>query len=116
MKYKIWIYWKGRWTKARWWMLAIRRTKLWITKWKIVDTSKYQLVNRDELGKWFSMSDKEYKKSQKIYKEKGSISYEFYPCGGIGWGLKIHCKDGEIIDRFDEFINPGRKIPKRIRL
>ncbi len=26
----------------------------------------------------------------------------------------VKIKDGEIIDRFDEFINPGRKIPKKI--
>ncbi len=26
----------------------------------------------------------------------------------------VKIKDGQIIDRFDEFINPGRKIPKRI--
>ena len=41
-------------------------------------------------------------KNKKIFKEKGTISYEFYPCAGIGWGVRLHVlKTGEIIDITD---------------
>ena len=49
----------------------------------------------------YVLSEKEYKQAKEIYKEKGTISYEFYPAG-IGWGVKVHVeKTGEIIDITD---------------
>ena len=46
-----------------------------------------------------------YKKNiinQKIYKEKGTIAYIFYPCGGIAWGVKVRVLNtGEEIDITD---------------
>lgn len=98
-----WIYSKKHkgYVKANKWMLFIREIKRWIYRYKITDTWKYNLIPRENSKYYFKMSPKEYEKAHKIYKERGTISYEFYPCGGIGWGLKIHTKDGEIINITD---------------
>ena len=101
MNKEIWIYNKKRnqYVKVTKWDLFWRPIKYWFTKWKLVDTSKYCLVSWTDREKQFTLSDKEYIDSENIYKEKGTISYEFYPCAGIGWGVKIHIlKTGEIID------------------
>ena len=72
------------------------------TKWKFINRDKYCLVPWEDYKKHFRLSDKEYKDSQEIYKNKGTISYEFYPCSGIGWGVKLHVlKTKEIIDITD---------------
>lgn len=105
MKNETWIYSKRKnnYIKATKWDLFCNRIKCKFTKWKLVNTSKYCLIPWEDRKKQFTLSDKEYEVSQKIYKAKGTISYEFYPCGGIGWGVKIHCLDNnnEIIDITD---------------
>ena len=102
MKTETWICKNGKWIKATKFYLFRRRIFHWITKWKLIDSSKYRLIPVDEMKKWFGMSDKEYEESKKLYDEKGTLSYEFYPCGGIGWGVKIHVeKTGEVIDITD---------------
>lgn len=67
-----------------WW-----KFKRFFTKWKIVNSTKYDIVSVKDRNKSFKLSEKEYEASQKIYKTKGTISYEFIP-SGIGWGVKIH--------------------------
>lgn len=103
MKEEIIIYWKDKWiTNPSKWILFRRKVRLWFKKWKLVDTSKYCLIPWEDRKRRFTLSKKEYEDSQKLYKEKGTISYEFYPCAGIGWGVKIHVlKTGEIIDISD---------------
>lgn len=92
MKEEVSIYWKGRWiTNPSKWILFRRKIKLWFKKWKLVDTNKYKLIPYDEIGRWFSLSEQEYNESERLYKEEHrTLSYEFYPCGGIGWGIKVH--------------------------
>ena len=84
------IFKNNKWVKATKWDLFCRRIKSKFTKWKLVDTSKYCLIPWDTRKKQFTLSDKEYEEAEKLYKEKGTISYEFYPCAGIGWGVRIH--------------------------
>lgn len=49
----------------------------------------------------FTLSEKQLKRAEEIYKEKGTISYEFIP-SGIGWVVKVKViKTGEEIDITD---------------
>lgn len=101
---EVWIYnnKKNQYVKATKWDLFWNKLKWKFLKWKLVDTSKYCLIPWEDGKRQFTLSKKEYEDSQKLYKEKGTISYEFYPCAGIGWGVKIHVlKTGEIIDISD---------------
>lgn len=53
------------------------------------------------MKRYFSLSPKEYEDAEKIYKEKGTIEYIFYPCG-IAWGVKVKVvKTGEEINITD---------------
>lgn len=104
MEKEVWIYSKrkNKYVKATKWMLFKRDFIHFFTKWKLINEDKYSLVPWDDLRKCFKLSDKEYKDAHEIYKNKGTISYEFYPCAGIAWGVKIHVKDtGEVIDITD---------------
>lgn len=93
---------KNKYIEATKWDLFWHRFKHKFTKWKLIDTSKYCLLPWNDKKKQFSLSNKEYEDAKKLYEEKGTISYEFYPCGGIGWGIKIHIlKTKEIIDITD---------------
>lgn len=101
MKKEIWIYKKGHYIKATRWDLWIRNLKNLKNRFKIVDTNKYCLIPWEDKKRQFALTDKEYEDAQKLYKEKGALSYEFFPCGGIGWGVRVHTKTGEIIDITD---------------
>lgn len=82
--------------------LFIRKMKHFFEKWKVINTDHYWIVPNSKRGHHFVLTDKEYEDSEKIYKEKGTISYEFYPCAGIAFGVKIHViKTDEIIDISD---------------
>lgn len=71
-------------------------------KWRFINSYKYLIIPNNKTDGVFRLSDKEYEAAEEIYKTKGTISYEFYPCGGIGWGVKLHVLDtGEIIDITD---------------
>ena len=72
----------------------------YLHRFRIIDTWKYKVIPHSDNKYYFKLSPKEYEDAEKIYKEKGTISYEFYPCGGIGWGTKVHHKD-EVIDITD---------------
>jgi len=102
MKKEYWILKNNKWVVATKWDLFWNSIKRTLTRWKLVDTYKYCLVPWSDKKRQFILSDKEYIEAQNIYKEKGTISYEFYPCAGIGWGVKIHVeKTKEIIDITD---------------
>lgn len=94
------IYKNGKFVKATKLDIILNSIKYWFTKWKLINSSKYFIIsNKSSI---FILSPKQQEESEKIYKEKGTISYEFYPTGGIGWGLRIHClKNDEIIDITD---------------
>jgi hypothetical protein len=92
-KVEYWRYNKKKktWKKINKFQYRLDIIKKWFKKWIIIDKSQYTLIPNSELGRWFKMSEKEYKESERLYKEEHrTISYEFYPCAGIGWGLKIH--------------------------
>ena len=102
MKKETWILKNNKWVIATKWDLFWNSIKRTLTRWKLIDTHKYCLVPWSDKKRQFILSDKEYIEAQNIYKEKGTISYEFYPCAGIGWGVKIHVeKTKEIIDITD---------------
>ena len=97
------IYWKGKWIKnpSKWIMLK-RGIKLWCKKWKLVDKSENKIIPQSEMKRYFSLSPKEFADAEKIYKEKGTLEYIFYPCGGIAWGVRVRViKTGEIINITD---------------
>lgn len=100
MEKEIWINHKGKWIKnPSKWILLKRAIKDYLRRWKIVDKWKYRIIPHSEMGRYFSMSPKEKEEADKLYKEKGTLAYEFYPCGGIAWGVRVKVvKTGEIID------------------
>ena len=92
----------GKWVKVSKWDLFWRRIEHQFTKWKIINTDDYWIVPNQDRGHHFVLSDKEHEDAEKLYKEKGTLSYEFFPCGGIGWGVRVKVVDtGEIIDITD---------------
>ena len=102
MEKEIWIYKRGKYIKATSLDLFWRKIKRYRERFKIVDTWKYKLVPYSDSKYYFKLSPKEYDDAEKLYKEKGTISYEFYPCAGMAWGVKIHAlKTDEIIDISD---------------
>lgn len=79
----------------------ITKIKRLFKRYQIVDRYKYDLIYKKDWGLYFVMSKKEREEADKIYKEKGNITYEFCPTG-IGYGLNIHVvKTGEVIDITD---------------
>ena len=102
MNKETWIYKNKKYVKATKWNLFWRNLKHRFTKWKLIDTSKYDLIPWEDKKRYFILSPKEYTNAEEIYNNKGTISYEFYPCAGIGWGVKVHVlKTKEIIDISD---------------
>lgn len=96
------IYKNNIFTKASKWNIFWETIKRYCSRFKIVDTWKYMLILHDHSKYYFKLSPKEYEDAKKIYKDKGTISYEFFPCGGIGWGVKVHVlKTNEIFDITD---------------
>ena len=100
MQREVWILKNGKWIKATKWEVFKRTITGIFTRYKLTDTWRYNIVPHEDLKYIFKMTPKEYDRTKKLYEEKGTISYEFYPIGGIGYGLKIHTKD-EIIDVTD---------------
>lgn len=93
---------KNRFIKPNSFEFLLFKIRTFVHKYKIVNTSKYCLVPWNDKKKQFILSDKEYKEAKELYKNKGTISYEFYPCAGLGWGVRIHVlKTKEIIDITD---------------
>ena len=103
MKKEFWISYNENWIKnPSKWILFKRKIKSLLKRWKIVDTKKYWIIPESERKNHFILSEKEFKQAEEIYKNKGTISYEFYPCGGIGWGVILHVLDTkEAIDITD---------------
>ena len=99
MEKEVWIYneRKNQFVKATKWMLFKRKFIRFFTRWKLVNKDKYCLVPWRDQKKQFTLSDKEYEDAKKIYKEKGTLAYIFYPCSGIAWGVKVR-----VLDTFEE--------------
>ena len=100
---EFWINYNGKWVKnPSNWTLFKRGIKLWCKKWKLVDKYQNRIIPQSEMKRYFSLTEQEYEDAQKIYKEKGTIEYVFYPCGGIAWGVKVRVLEtGEEIDITD---------------
>lgn len=103
MEKEIWIHYKDKWIKnPSKWIMFKRNLKLWCKKWKLIDKSENRIIPNSEMKRYFSLSPQEYEDSEKIYKEKGTLEYIFYPCAGLAWGVKVKViKTGEIIDITD---------------
>lgn len=92
----------GKFIKVTKWKRFKLNCKNWFKKWKLVDSSKFRIIPFSETGRFFKLTAQEKEDAEKIYKEKGTIAYTFYPCGGIGWGVKVCVLDtGEEIDITD---------------
>ena len=80
-------------------MEFLTKIKKFLTKWKLVDTSKNRICPKD--SKVFILTDYQSNLCDKIYKDKGTIEYTFYPTG-IGWGVKVKSwKTNEYFDITD---------------
>jgi hypothetical protein len=103
MEKEIWIHYKDKWIKnPSKWIMFKRNLKLWCKKWKLIDKSENRIIPNSEMKRYFSLSPQEYEDAEKIYKEKGTLEYIFYPCAGLAWGVKVKViKTGEIIDITD---------------
>lgn len=84
------------------WMKFKRLIHDWVNRFKLVDTWKYKLIPHTDSKYYFKLSSKEYENAEKIYDEGNTISYEFYPIGGIAWGVRVKIlESGEVIDISD---------------
>ena len=103
MEKEIWIHYKDKWIKnPSKWIMFKRNLKLWCKKWKLIDKSENRIIPNSEMKRYFSLSPQEYEDAEKIYKEKGTLEYIFYPCAGLAWGVKVKViKTGEIINITD---------------
>lgn len=102
MKKESYVIEDGRWVKATKWKLFKRRLKNETKRWKLVDTYSNRIIPIDDMKRHFILSPIEQKEAEKLYKEKGTLEYTFYPCGGIGWGIKVKVvKTGEEFDITD---------------
>lgn len=100
-KMDIWFIKNNHLIKATKWMIFKRTIYSWITRFKLVDSWKYRFIPSSDMKYYFKLSPKEYEDAEKIYNEKGTISYRFYPTG-IGNEVKVEVvKSGEIIDITD---------------
>ena len=102
MKEEKYLLEDGKWIKATKWKIFKQKIKSEIKRWKLVDKYSNRIVPIDDMKRYFSLSPIEYDRAKKIYKEKGTIAYIFYPCGGIAWGVKVRVLDtSEEIDITD---------------
>ena len=71
----------------------------WLTKWKLVDTTKYDLVNT----KYFVLSENQTEKVAQLFEEYGGMDYCFYPLDN-NWGFKVKIwKKNEWIDLTESY-------------
>lgn len=78
------------------------KIKHWFKKWKFVNTDQYRVDPFPYPYLRFELTPKQMEQAKQIYKDKGTIEYTFYPCGGIGWGCKVKVwETNEYIDITD---------------
>lgn len=77
-------------------MNCVRKMWKWLTKWKLVDTTKYELIKSNTTK--FVLTDAQEEQVEKLFEEYGDMDYCFYSTG-IGIGLKVKLwKTNEYID------------------
>lgn len=77
-------------------MNCVRKIWKWLTKWKIVDTTKYELIKSNTTK--FVLTDTQEEQVEKLFEEYGDMDYCFYSTGaGIGLKVKLW-KTNEYID------------------
>ena len=102
MKKESYIVENGKWVKATKWKLFKKRLRDESKRQKLVDTYSNRIIPIDDIKRHFILSPIEQEEAEKLYKEKGTLEYTFYPCGGIGWGIKVKVvKTGEEFDITD---------------
>lgn len=71
----------------------------WLTKWKLVDTTKYEISKFPSLTYKFVLTEQQQKQVDKLYRQYGDMDYCFYFIKGIGIGFKVKIwKTNEWID------------------
>ena len=71
-------------------IVMLNKIKHWFKKWKIlVNTDRFKVEPFPYPYTRFELTPKQMEDAKKIYEEKGTIEYTFYPCSGIGWGCKV---------------------------
>jgi hypothetical protein len=69
-------------------MNYVRKILKWLTKWKVVDTEKYRIVNKNRFV--FVLTPKQQVNVERLQKEKGNMDFCFYPTEyGDGFKVKI---------------------------
>lgn len=104
-KYKNIIFYKGRSLRhplafSDKMFIIWDKIRCFFTRWKIVDTKKYEIVSIEKKFKRrvFELSEEETKASEKLYKEKGTLRFIFTPTG-IGDVVEVEAlKTGEKIN------------------
>ena len=80
-------------------MNYVRKMLKWLTKWKVVDTEKYRIVNKNRFV--FVLTSKQQVSVERLQREKGNMDFCFYPTEyGDGFKVKIWNTD-EYIDLTD---------------
>lgn len=79
---------------------TFRKIKHFFVKWKFVNKDKYKIIPGSQ--QIFTLTPSQKRACENICKRCGNIEYTFYPCEGIGYGVKIKIwKTGEYIDITD---------------
>ena len=82
-------------------MNYVRKMWKWLTKWKLVDTTKYMIFsNTTPYSTYaFSLSTKQQEAVDKLYEQYGGMDYCFYFTGSANVGFKVKIwKTGQWID------------------
>ncbi len=82
-------------------MNYVRKMWKWLTKWKLVDTTKH-VIMKFPPTLMFALTEQQQKQVDKLYEQYGSMDYCFYFSGGLGIGFKVKIwKTNEWIDLTD---------------
>lgn len=71
------------------------RFKSLFTRWRLINSHKYLIIPKSDLGKYFFLSDKEYEEYNSLKSKFKNVSIEFSPGGGIGICVYVRTETGE---------------------
>lgn len=82
-------------------MKYLKNIRKWLTKWKLVDSSKYEITKFPSPTLKFVLTEWQQEQVNKLYKKYGNMDYCFY-FTGIGHGFKVKIwKTDKYIDLTD---------------
>jgi hypothetical protein len=84
-------------------MNYVRKMWKWLTKWKLVDTTKYEITEFSNSTYYkFVLTKWQQEQVDKLYEQYGGMDYCFYFSSGLGIGFKVKIwKTNEWIDLTD---------------